>query len=455
MLIFFFINIILCLLSVVFSNEWLFMNSYILFTIQFVLGLCIMFSSSREWKLYMFFTPSFCSFIYLGLNFCLGAYFIPREYGTSQFYYISNSNVTSWSTILCVLLISNALVFHRFMNTSSMCKIYENIKIEPIQIPDKLVVFCIVLLLSFAFLGINLSFLGASDGDFSYPYKFILTIVLILYLVKKPIHIRFFIYVLIIAYFLVTNYNSKRQVFYIIICIVFIESYYKQILVTLSFKSFLLLFVALFMFLFIILFSSILRGYGNYDAHTFMDAIVLIPEYINEPFFKDAIIDNLEISTVFGNSSLCIEYVINNKLPIQYGETFLKVLYTPFPKEIVGRPNNMIDLYTGIAQPSFRQAGGSLPVITYSELFANFYYLFAPACFFLYKIFDDMFVVLIKQLHYSIFSFRILSFIFLISTSIQFIRGSGLDMYLVYYIITIPLIFILMSLYNFLSGQKH
>jgi len=103
---------------------------------------------------------------------------------------------------------------------------------------------------------------------------------------------------------------------------------------------------------------------------------------------------------------------------------------------------SMIDIYTSKYYPTFRYIGGSMPIIIYSELFCNFHFLSVIAVLLLFFLADKLFLTLIFFVKAGKFNFKVISLLFLYTTFIQFVRGGGLDIYIIYWLLVIPVILI-------------
>ena len=95
------------------------------------------------------------------------------------------------------------------------------------------------------------------------------------------------------------------------------------------------------------------------------------------------------------------------------------------------KPDSIIELYTSVYSPSFRLIGGSYPINILSEYFWNFHFMGIVIVLVVAILSNHFFLNIIK--HIGTFSF--VSRIWMLYAYMHFItyvRGSGLDQYLVY-----------------------
>ncbi|MEX2336396.1 MAG: hypothetical protein WD555_03900, partial [Fulvivirga sp.] len=197
-------------------------------------------------------------------------------------------------------------------------------------------------------------------------------------------------------------------------------------------------------FVVLIIWASILRGYGNFDYSSPFHALCFIDDYIFSSYFLDAFVANLEINYVYGNTSNAINYVYTGAVDFLYGETFLKIFWLPIPRTIDPyKPSSIIEIYTSFFDPVFRARGGSYPIGIYAEIFWNFGYFFPIVVFSIFYFFNFIYFKLLYLHKRGMFGFSYFSFLFLYITLFQFIRGSGIELWLLYYIISIPLLFVI------------
>ena len=304
------------------------------------------------------------------------------------------------------------------------------------------IVSCIALL-GLSLVKINLAFLGGS-GNFSYVFQVAIAIPLCFMLAMEGKSYRWPLYLLLIGLFLAGHFDSKREILFIFILIFLGEVVRGWIKLDLTFKKW-ILFASMGVGVFyIIILSSLLRGYGGYNIKGVWDATKYVSVYMHEDYFKDAVVSNLEISAVYGNSANGAGYVFDGHTKLLQGSTFIKVLFIPIPRSVYpNKPKSMVDIYTARFVPAFRRDGGSLPIVLYSEVLWNFHLLGLPILFLFYRWFNRWCYTAFSQLRQGVLSFRNMSAVFLFITFIQFVRGAGMDVWLLYYFIAMPFIWLL------------
>jgi len=421
----------------------------LIYLIQFISITVILFKEKKNY-LY-FFSPSYLCILYLSLNFIVGHYVAYKGIGDLRYYNLlrdyDNIAFIIIFFLLCNLFVFIAIDFKRIENTS-LIRFHLKNKIS--SICGYVILFVIFLL---CFININLSFWGGS-GDFGYPLRLGLAIILIYIVNRKQVY-RYFYYLLLLVLFLVTSYDSKREILYCVILIVLFELLKKDRSFTFGLKQLLsFLFIGVIIFL-IITTSSIARGYGQYDVKNPIESIFHVNNYIHSENFIDNLADNFELPCDYGNTCTAINYVYKGETNLLYGTTFLKFIFTLIPTNVFPeKPKRMVEIFTQKFSPAFAAKGGSYPIFIYAEAFWNFNLL---ALFFLYIIFSffnrlySKMIIYLKQDIINIYSFFL---IYMYITIIQFIRGSGFDLWLVYALIAIPTSYMAIKLFKLDKSVK-
>jgi hypothetical protein len=406
----------------------------------------------------LIFVPSFICLFYSFFNLIFGSFAYAKNlgmgYGTSIFI----GSIENIQFITLFFLLSNFILFYV---TTLFFKSFEAplSKKYDVKIYKKkyLISIIITLFLFFSFFNVKLDFLGGS-GSFSYPFVLILVIIYSCYVSFDKSRFRYLFYLFFVGMSLISHYNSKREIFFILISILFFEVLTSD-KIKLNIKSMLSFLLVIFLFSYIIIMSSIARGYGGYQIINFWDANSYIYDYITSDFFWDAYVNNLEVSYSYINSSRCIDLFIENE-NFLYGTTLFKILLLPFPRYILPEKlSSMVDVYTRIVAPAFRAKGGSLPVILYSELFANFYLVGLLFLYFIFKYLNKMYAKIV-YLHSNFVEhaqYRTLTLfcffigVFLLVTIIQFFRGGGIDLYIIYPLISCPFLYFLLHIFKLIG----
>jgi len=434
------VTFFLVLTTVIVDNVLLSYIIPIIYLVQIV-TFGLVFFKSRNNRYYIF-SPTFLTLLYLNLNFIVGHITVSTGLGFDLKYYNAFMRYESLTFITVYLIICNMIVFTslQFTRINRLPYTFES---NDIKVPKFLIPLLLIVLFVLGFVQVDLSFIGGG-GDFSYVYKLLCACFIVFILSYKKKKSRFFIYPLIIVFFIIGSYSSKREILYVIILIIFLEIMRNRSNLKINLKYLFYGFLGFCGFIYIVLVSSIMRGYGSYEPENIVEASSYINDYVTSDIFLDALTANFETNAVYGNSTNAINYVYSNQVELTYGSTFLKFLFIPFPRQIFpDKPDSMIDIYTRKFMPEFRAIGGSYPIIIYSEVFWNFHILGFVFLFFLFKILNKLYVKLLININNNIMNVGTIFLLFMYITFIQFVRGSGLEIWLLYGVLTLPLAFII------------
>lgn len=406
----------------------------------------------KKASLQILFSPIFFSFLYLGLSFTLGAIFIPLNYGWSKEVYDNFVGIHKLHQFTIYFFIVDMLLLYYWLKI-----VNKNMpKIPPLK-KIKWMDFNPIVFFSFWIFFILLNFVPAFEKlllGFAYPLKLVTIIYIVLQSFKFSWKLRVFEYLILIAIIFSHHYNSKREVLLVIFIFMFLESIYNRFQIKFKFKFVLKIFLAVVIGAYLVLAASIMRGYGMYQLDSKFDAFLKVPEYINQPYFKHAFVENFEVNTVLGNTMICMNFVEEEKLPLQYGGTYLKILFSPIPRSIwKNKPEGMILKYTYTLNPEHKKKGQSLPVVHYAEGFANFYWLGIFVVVAILVFFEKMFWYVVTCDNMNILNGKLVFYTYIICILFQYIRGSGFDLFLLYSIVPIPFI-IIISLLPTSNGRK-
>lgn len=410
---------------------------FIFYFVQLFYATYILLKLENNYK--YFFSPSFITILYISVTFGLGHLVVANDIGYNKIYYTRFLNYESISFITAYFLLCNIIVFLTipFKKLSSTSLIYKESKIEKKSFK---IIFFFGLLIAFSFIGVDLSFIGGS-GDFSYSIKLVLAIFLVFFCRPYNIKIRFLLYSLILFSIVVEHFESKREIFFILILFIFHEFVINRTTIKLAFKQVILYFLAIMFGFYIVVLSSIARGYGQFDSENVVDSAQFVVEYLKSESIYDALAANFELSYSYGNSSKAIDYVYSGQEDLLFGSTFFKIFFIPIPREIFpSKPRSMLDIYASIVSPSYRSnEGGSFPIVVYSELFWNFHLFGLPVLFLLFRYFNQKYIYILKKIMINELTFKSVFYISLYVTLIQFVRGSGIELWLLYALVAIPM----------------
>jgi hypothetical protein len=433
------VTVLLIFTCIVLPEEFIIENGQWFYAIQF---LVIFMNLLRVKNNYIyFFSPSFLCLAYLNFNFFLGQMVVARGIGFDLKYYNAFKNFESVSFITAFFLLCNLMVFLS-ISFKSFNKIINIrfIKSNLNTINKSKVLFLFLILFFLGYVKINLSFLGG-QGDFIYVFKLAVSILIVFIISDYKSKIRFLLYFFIICLFFNGSFNSKREILYVIILIVFFEFLRNKINVRIKLKQFLLFSFGFAFIFYLVIIASIMRGYGNYNVNDSINASKYVLDYISSETATKALASNFELNYLYGNSSNAVNYIYSGEEKYLYGSTFLKFLFIPIPRSLFPeKPLSMIDIYTNKFDPSFRSIGGSYPVIIYSESYWNFSLLAFPFLYLIFSLFNRFYLKVVGFIERSNISIYSVFLIFMYITLIQFIRGSGFELWLLYGII--PILFI-------------
>lgn len=305
----------------------------------------------------------------------------------------------------------------------------------------------IFLFVPFFFFQFKLDIFGGG-GDLSTIPKTLFALFIILYLQKYPNFIRYIGYIVIILFLATISIHEKREAFFLLLPILFFESLKYSLI--LNIKSGIALFFLIFYSLVLILAMSIARGYGEFgEFDSIFSTIALIPAYMNSDIFIGGLLLNIEVGYFYFHGVNAIELVLQDPTILSMGSTLIKPLFLFMPRFIFPfKPEQMIALYTLEHDPAFRAIGGSYPISIFSEFFWNFH---------LAGLFMILFLILFcyyiyKRLIESIENFSvpyILLYLVCYFNIIMLARGSGLDMYVLFVVLSAFFIMI----YSFIESS--
>lgn len=306
---------------------------------------------------------------------------------------------------------------------------------------------------------IELGFLGGS-GDVSFTIALGFVVSLAAYMIWKGIDIkvRILVYVAVMAVVFAFSFSSKRESFFILISILMTESFAQndRSITKIPLKKVFLVGLLGVVSVVSILASSIMRGYGNFDASNYVEAIKYIPQYAENERFVESVIGNFEGGVAYASSAIASDYFLDGKISPLLGETFARALFIPFPQSVLGyKPRKMLDIYTWLYTPEFRRDGGSYPVIVYTEFLCNFGIVaifFMPLFFFFM---ERLYYKTIRQWKNDKRTASVLIKIAFFSIFLQFVRGSGLDSILIYTLLSSFAIIIASFIFSFLNCKRY
>ena len=414
---------------------------YLTFTIHFLQ----IFDKSK--RLVAFFSPSFITLTYLCLSLGLGQISLQARLGFEDNYvnsYLSNRYIRLIDIYFCIC---NILVYYSLYR-------FKKVKLgitSSKKTPSKYIVsfasllVAIIVFVIFSIYDFEIPFFGSGTSSFSYVPKLASAMIMVFYVCERKFKWRPIFFVVLLLGFAATQFNSKREIIFLLIGVIWIEYIINEITIKGGFKTIALIMVGFFFFVYLIIVASILRGYGDYQIHSFWDANSFVFDYIKQDYFKNALVTNFELNAVYSNSANGMQYVLSGSQPLLFGSTFLKLLFLPIPRSLISfKPDAMIDIYTKLSQPQLYASGGSLPIIFYVELFWNFWYFGLALLALSYNFMNAQYFKLVYKLNSKDFKLREFFILFLYIIFIQFVRGSGIALWAMYPIIGIPFFYVIL-----------
>lgn len=244
--------------------------------------------------------------------------------------------------------------------------------------------------------------------------------------------LRWLLYALMVLAFAAAFYHDKRVVVTVLMMVAFFEVITRSRIewrfkwamrgVAMAAAGFLL-----------IVSMSILRGYGGYRVDGVIDAMSYLGKYIDSDDFLNMFFNNIEVSYTFFHSHHGVELIIDGDAPLSYGATIAKAALVPIPGSIVEKPASIIDRYTSAYDPLFRARGGSWVVNVYTEMFWNFHFLGVIAVFLIMLVANAGYLRFVKAVR-SGQGLHHIGLMVCYAFFPIYVRGSGLDLYVVYVI---------------------
>lgn len=291
----------------------------------------------------------------------------------------------------------------------------------------------LIVLIPFFFIELNLDLLGGS-GDLSILPKTLAAILIFVNLQGQRLLIRFVVYFAIIVFFVTFSINDKREAIFLVFPIAWLE--FLRIRYSLKFAASVVLLSVLFCLLILVLLMSISRGYGGFgEFDSILEAAPYLLKYASSDQFVGGLLNNVEASSFFFNGMNAINYVLEKDV-YTFGSTLIKFLFVLIPRDVFpNKPNSIIEIYTTAYDPAYRLIGGSDPINMFAEYFWNFHligliivqfftFLVIRLSKYMYRCYIDK-----KQIQLSCGLIAYMNLLTLL-------RGSGLDQYVVYMLVT-------------------
>lgn len=428
-------------LAMALQNDVLAQHSYALYGLQ--LATMIPYLLRKAVFLKNLFLPSFFVLVYFLLNLTLGSYLVPRDYGWNREFTDVALAIRHYKLIVPYLLLANVVLFlltdlaFRRMNALSRnmergSPPHTGARGEAWGMGRMPFYFAAFFLVSYF------------DVYSAFSFQLAILIVHTTDPAMRGRWYRFGVY----AYYLMTmvafDFGNKREIAIVLFLIMFVEAYFGRIVLRFGLRNLAAFAAVAASFFALILAASILRGYGDFPVTSVFQAISYIPRYMTSEMFIDGITDNLELNYNYGCAITSIDLGIRGLIDYQYGASLIKPLFLPIPRELLPwKPESIMQIFTQVYAPEWWLEEGSMPVMFASEMFLNFSYLgLAPFA---------LVLGLINRLFVGFHlappgSFAFLSCAFLSITVLTLARGGGIEQYLLYYLLAIPVFLVVMLL---------
>jgi hypothetical protein len=430
------INLFAALFAAVLPNEFLAYNSYLFYGLQ--LFTMVPYLVRKAGYIKNLFLPTFFVLIYFLVSMTFGSYLVPRDYGWDKQFADVATDIRTYRLIVPFFMLSSIVLF------VLSAKAFDTLARAPYHDPPGnlqhvgLAPGAGLAKIPFYFA----AFFAVSYFDIYSAFSFQLAL-LILHLTDPALRRRWYRYSVYLFYLGVKvglSYENKREIVMVLFLITFLECYYGRLPLRFTFKSvagYILIGVSFFA---LVLAASILRGYGDFPVASIIDAFSYIPGYMSSEMFVDGITDNLELNYSYGVSIAAVDHALRGVIPYQYGGSLIKVFFLPIPRDAIPfKPDSILQIFTQIYAPEWWLEGGSMPVVFSADMFLNFNYLGLVPYALVWWVINRGFL----RFHIvSPQSFIAYSCVFFFISVMMFARGSGIEQWLLYYLLAAPVFFL-------------
>ena len=416
-------------------NEWLEGHSWWLYGFQAVI---MSVSLLRRAKFVaVLFAPSCLALVYSLLNLTLGSYLVPRGFGWNKEFTTTVASINHYQQIVPYLLAANICLYmlawrligslNREMSDADQEPAQRQVGFWPL---DEAILCCVYVAM----------FAGLSFASIPSVFSLQMAIIL-LHSSDRSIRaglLRTLSYFAYIGILIVTSFENKRELVMCLLAIFFVESYRARSRFSASFKNLLRFLAGTTAIFAVIVFASILRGYGNMDVTSLVGAVSAAPKYLSSELFVDGITDNLELNYNYGVTVTAMDHGLKGAIQYQLGATLIKPVFLLVPRDAVPyKPESMMQIFTREYAPDWWAEQGSMPVPFAAEAFLNFHWAGIGAILIVWYLIDRLFAVIFVARRQT---FLVTSCMFLCATVLMFARGSGLEQWVLYYLLAAPFI---------------
>lgn len=408
-------------------------------------------------KILYFFSPSFITTTYICINMAIGLYAFENGLIYKQMIVASYINDEVIVRASMLFFVANIIVFNTFRNRIHQIGEETRKKASQFQLSrNQIIKFFIIIPVFFA-VDIVSDRLGTQGGIFTIPVT--VSILYLSYLLSRSQERgRWIFYPIIILVSLFLQFDSKREVVFLIGGIFIIEALSMVQLKRLSsiklFLTVAILGVAAF---YLIIAMSITRGFGYYGVKNPIEALSYVDDYISDENNIRLVLNNIEATTVFFHAYNATDMFIGGEAPLLYGKTFVKIAFFPFPRSVLPiKPNSIIHEYTYRYDPHLREEGRSVAVSLYPEYFWNFHWTGFIVLFLVFLLFNEAYFFGLNSYFDGNIKIAVMG-VFLIAYFVGYLRGSGIDLFLLYLLIaygTVSLLYYLIGSNNLTSEEN-
>lgn len=438
--VFFIIQCFIILYTVYKDNDFLRINAFLLFSIQAIVIAVGLYSSKIKYS--YIFSPSILGLSYLIINLCLGGYLAPRGYGFYSDYQnvILNAQHIKFSvilleSILLSLFITSYLALKNLANSNILITELGNGNFHILKKKR------LILISIFVYLSTLLTGLPA-------PFQFGALLILFNVFRRKKSFVRVLLYFGILLLSIWDYSHDKRNILIVLLIIILVEVQKMKSYIKFSLKNLLKLLAIGIIFLSLIITASINRGYGNKDVIEATNIILAIKNYVTADIFIDAITDNLELSYAYGGMINSIDLLAAGEMNFLLGVSVIKPVFIFIPRSIwPGKPWSLMHEYTKEYDYQGWIQGSSLPIPITIEFFANFHLFGLLFSILFFSCLDYLFKLYLIKTNPLNFKSFIGGFIGV--TSFIIIRGSGLDLFVIYILSGLSAFYLIKIIYKY------
>ena len=290
-------------------------------------------------------------------------------------------------------------------------------------------------------------------GSFSMILAVWAALVITYYVSLSKNRARILVYLLLGAYFIIFNWEDKRDTVYYILVVVFVEIIHSGRF-SIKLKEIISALLIVLIGIFVVAAMSVYRGYGNYQIGTMWDAIVVTPQYFLRDDAVTLVLHNLEVTSTYFHSVQAVEYIQDSQ-DYTWGSTFIKSLFVWLPRSLFPfKPRSLIELYNLTFYPDFRAIGGSYIPNLLAESFWNFGFwgglIFTSSLLAIFNVIFYSFVSRMRNVTNVILVMYLGWYYYLL----MLFRGSGLDMYTAYLIVYLAFGCVFLGLFSITTRPR-